>query len=398
MLQTYPRCLPLAAVALALAGCAKAPPPAPPPPSVGYIVATPSPVTLTTELPGKISALETSDVRPQVSGVIRSRLFQEGATVQAGQLLYVIEDAPYRAAVLNAQGTLANARATIQSTQAQSQRYHQLVAANAVSKQESDNADASAGQARASVISARGSLLSAQVNLNFTRIRAPISGRIGRSLVTPGALVQTGQADPLATIQKIATVYVDVTQSAAQLLDLKAAMTAGSVSKASPASARVQLILPNGQVYPVEGRLEFTDVTVDQNTGSVTLRATFANPDAVLLPGLFVRARIVEGVQAQALLVPQVGISRNERGQAVALVLGPDNVVQQRVVTTGQTVGNAWLVTSGLKQGDRVIIEGLVGVMPGVKVTSHPASQNAVTAPAPDAQPGGAQPAAGAHS
>ena len=395
MLQTPIRSLALTTVAaLALAGCAKAPPPAPPPPSVGYITATLAPVTLTTELPGKISALETSDVRPQISGVVRSRLFQEGAIVHAGQVLYVIEDAPYRAAVLNAQGQLANANASIQSTQAQSQRYHQLVTANAVSKQDSENADASAAQARASVVTARGSLLSEQVNEGFTRIRAPISGRIGRSLVTPGALVQTGQADALATIQHIDTVYVDLTQSAAQLLDLKAALAAGSVSKASPSSARVQLVLPNGQIYPIEGRLQFTDVTVDANTGSVTLRATFANPNAMLLPGLFVRARIVEGVQAQALLVPQVGITRNERGQAVALVLGAKNVVEQRIVTTGQTVGNSWLVTSGLKAGDRVIVEGLVGVMPGANVTAHPAK------PTPESDTPGSAPAtpAGTHS
>jgi len=374
------------ATVLALAGCAKAPPPAPPPPSVGFVVATATPVTLTTELPGKISALETSDVRPQISGVVRSRLFQEGAIVHAGQVLYVIEDAPYRATVLNAQGQLANAQASIASTQLQSQRYHQLVTANAVSKQDSDNADATAGQARASVVTARGSLFSAQVNLGFTRIKAPISGRIGRSLVTPGALVQTGQTDALATIQHLDTVYVDVTQSAAQLLDLKAAMAGGSVSNASPSSARVQLILPNGDVYPVEGRLQFTDVTVDQNTGSVTLRATFPNPKAILLPGMFVRARIVEGVQAQGLLIPQVGIARNERGQAIALVVGADNVVEQRVVTTGQTVDNSWLVTSGLKPGDHVIVEGLVGVMPGAKVSPHPFT----AAPATPVQPNGA--------
>ncbi len=357
------------------------------------MVVKPAPVTLTTELPGRISAMETSDVRPQVSGVVRSRLFQEGGIVHAGQVLYVIEDAPYRATELNARGQLANAQASIASTQLQSQRYHQLLAANAVSRQDSDNADASAAQARASVVTARGSLLSAQVNLGFTRVRAPISGRIGRSLFTPGALVQTGQTDALATIQRLDSVYVDVTQSAAQLLDLKAALNAGSVSKASPESARVQLVLPNGEIYPIEGRLQFTDVTVDQNTGSVTLRATFANPKAMLLPGLFVRARIVEGVQAQALLVPQVGIARNERGQAIALVLGADNVVQQRIVTTGQTVGNSWLVTSGLQPGDRVIVEGLVGVMPGIKVTPHPASAN----PPPGPTPTGPQ-AAGTHS
>ncbi|KQS03595.1 hemolysin D [Sphingomonas sp. Leaf357] len=355
---------------LALAGCGKTPPPAPPPPSVGFVVMKTEPVTLTTELPGRIAAAETSDVRPQVSGVIRQRLFQEGSIVRAGQVLYVIEDAAYRASVLNAQGQLANAQATIRSTGLQADRYRQLVQANAISKQDSDNADAAAGQARAQVVAAQGSLRSAQVNLGFTRIRAPISGRIGRSAVTPGALVSNGQADVLATIQRLDTVYVDVSQSAAQLLDLKAAMSGGGVTNGS---ARVQLILPNGQTYPIEGTLQFAEVSVDQNTGSVTLRATFSNPQGLLMPGLFVRARIVEGVRAQGILAPQPGISRNERGQATALVLGPDNKIQPRIVTTGQTVGDKFVITGGLKPGDRLIVDGLVGVMPGMKVTPRPA-------------------------
>ena len=358
---------------LALAACHKAPPPAPPPPSVGFVTLRTEPVTLTTELPGRVSAAETSDVRPQVSGVIRQRLFEEGSIVHAGQVLYVIEDASYRASVLNAQGQLANAQATIRSTALQSDRYRQLAAANAISKQDADNADASAGQARAGVVTARGSLKSAQVNLAYTRVRAPITGRIGRSLVTPGALVATGQSDALATIQRTDTVYVDVSQSAAQVLDLKAALAGGGITRQAPDTAQVQLLLPNGQVYPIEGTLRFAEVTVDQNSGSVTLRATFPNPNGMLLPGLFVRARLIEGVQTQGILAPQAGISRNERGQATALVLGPDDKLQPRKVTTRQTVGDKWLVTGGLKPGDRLVTEGLVGVMPGMKVQAHPA-------------------------
>jgi membrane fusion protein (multidrug efflux system) len=358
---------------LALAACSKAPPPPPPPPSVGFVVLKTEPVTLTTELPGRISAFETSDVRPQVSGVIRQRLFKEGSLVHAGQVLYVIEDAGYRASVLNAQGQLATAKATIHSTALQSDRYRQLAAVNAISKQDADNADASAQQAQAQVVTARGSLLSAQVNLGFTRVRAPITGRIGRSLFTPGALVANGQADALATIERLDTVYVDVAQSAAQLLDLKAALSGGRVSRQGADSVRVQLLLPNGQTYPIAGQLQFAEVTVDQNSGTVTLRATFPNPDGLLMPGLFVRARIVEGVDKQGLLAPQAGISRNERGQATALVLGAQDTVQPRVITTRQTVGDKWLVTDGLKPGDRLITEGLVGIIPGMKVRAHPA-------------------------
>lgn len=380
MLKPQFRSLALAAT-LVLAACSKAPPPAPPPPSVGFVVLKPEPVTLTTELPGRISALETSDVRPQVSGLIRQRLFQEGSIVHAGQVLYVIEDAAYRASVLNAQGQLASAQATIRSTALQSGRYRQLAAVNAISKQDADNADASARQAQAQVTAAQGSLRSAQVNLDFTRVRAPITGRIGRSAFTPGALVANGQADALATIQRLDTVYVDVSQSAAQLLDLKAALSGGGVSRQGPGSVSVQLLLPNGQTYPIEGRLRFAEVTVDQNSGTVTLRATFPNPDQLLLPGMFVRARLVEGVQKQGLLAPQAGISRNERGQATALVLGANDTIQPRIVTTRQTVGNKWLVTAGLKPGDKLVTEGLVGIMPGMKVQAHPAS-TAPSAPA----------------
>jgi membrane fusion protein (multidrug efflux system) len=378
------------AATLALCACGKAPPPPPPPPpaAVGYVVVRTEPVTLTTELPGRISALETSDVRPQITGVVRQRLFAEGSIVHAGQMLYVIEDSAYRASVMNARGQLATALATTGSTALQADRYRQLASANAISKQDADNAAASAEQARAQVITARGTLQSALVNLGFTRVRAPITGRIGRSLFTPGALVSSGQSDALATIQRTDQVYVDLSQSAAQLLDLKTELANGGLHRDGDGSTPVQLVLPNGQVYPIEGHLKFAEVTVDQNTGSVTVRATFANPQGVLLPGLFVRARIIEGVQPQGILVPQAGIARNERGDATALVLGPDNVVQPRLVTTRQTVGDKWLVTSGLKPGDKVLVEGLVGVMPGMKVVPHPA--------APPAAPG--TPAMAGHS
>jgi len=345
-----------------------------PPPTVGYVVLQTTPVTLTTELPARVSALETSDVRPQVNGVIRRRDFTEGGLVRAGQVLYEIEDSPYRAAVLTAQGQLAQAQANIRSTQLQADRFRQLVAMNGVSKQDADNAEGAAAQAKAAVVTARGALNAAQVNLGFTRIRAPISGRIGRSLFTPGALVQTGQAGALATIQRLDQVYVDITQSAADLLTLRAAMSGGGLAQPAPDSAQVQLVLPNGDVYPEQGVLRFADVTVDPTTGAVILRATFPNPNNVLLPGLYVRARVIEGVRQQGLLAPQAGVTHNERGQATALVVGPGNVVVQRVIKTEQAVGDKWVVTDGLKAGDRLIVDGLLNLYPGTKVSPKPAA------------------------
>jgi membrane fusion protein (multidrug efflux system) len=357
-----------------LADCGRPQPPPMPPPTVGYVVIQTSPVTLTTELPGRVSALESSDVRPQINGVIRRRDFIEGGLVQAGQVLYEIEDSPYRAAVLTAQGQLAQAQANIRATQLQADRFRELVAVNGVSKQDADNASSAAAQAKAAVITQRGALNAAEVNLGFTRIRAPISGRIGRSLFTPGALVQTGQASPLATIQRMDQVYVDITQSASDLLTLRAAMSGGGITQPSPESAQVQLILPTGELYPEEGILRFADVTVDPTTGAVVLRATFPNPNGILLPGLYVRARVIEGVRPQGLLAPQAGITHNERGQATALVVGPGNVVAQRIVKLEQAVGNTWVVTDGLRAGDRLIVEGLLNLYPGTKVTPRPAA------------------------
>jgi membrane fusion protein (multidrug efflux system) len=341
-----------------------------PPPQVGYVVLRAEPVTLVDELPGRVSALESSDVRPQINGVVRRRDFTEGSIVQAGQVLYEIDDAPYRAALLNAKGQLAQAEANVHSTELQAERFRRLRALEFVSKQDSDNADAAAALAKASVVTGRGTVRSAQVNLAFTRIRAPISGRIGRSLFTPGALVEAGQPLPLATIQRIDQVYVDLTQSAADLLSLRSAVQAQPGSGA----ARVQLVLPNGALYPIDGEMRFADVTVEPTTGAVVVRATFPNPDGVLLPGLYVRARLTEGVLPQGLLAPEAGIARNERGQAVALVVGPGNVVAQHVVETGAAIGDKWLIKSGLRPGDRLIVDGLLNLRPGAKVVAHPAA------------------------
>lgn len=378
------------ASALALSACGESPPPAPPPPAVGVVTLKVESAPLVNELPGRIVAFETAEVRPQISGVIRRRLFQEGGTVRAGQLLYEIDDAPYRAALAQAQGSLARANAAIRSTGLQAQRYKDLVGINAVSRQEYDDADATAQQARADVAAQRGAVQAAQVNQNFTRIRAPISGRISRSLFTPGALVQAGQADALTTIQRTDTVYVDVSQSAAQIIDLKQAMKSGGVSQAD--GARIQLLLPNGSVYPIEGRLQFSEVTVDPTSGAVTLRATFPNPDGLLLPGMYVRAKLVEGQRTQAILAPQQGISRDARGRATAMVVGKDNKVEIRQVTVDRAVGDKWIVTNGLKPGDKLIVEGLVNLRPGTVV--KPGAPQQVTAAQTGAQ-NGAQPAQG---
>jgi membrane fusion protein (multidrug efflux system) len=351
---------------LALAACDKPAPPAPPPPTVGVVAMKVESVPLIAELPGRIVAFETSEVRPQISGVIRRRLFEEGAYVRAGQLLYEIEDAPYRASLASAQGGLARAQASIAATGLQAQRYKELVGINAVSRQEADNAVATAGQARADVAMQRAAVQSAQVSLGFTRVRAPISGYIGRSLVTPGALVQAGQADALTTIQQTNQVYVDITQSAAQILDLKEAIRGGGVIGGD--GARVTLMLPNGKAYPIEGRLQFSEVSVDTSSGAVTLRATFANPDRLLLPGMYVRATLVEGRRSQAILAPQQGISRDARGRATAMVIGAQNKVEMRNVETDRAVGDKWIVTGGLKAGDRLIVEGLLNLRPGTVV------------------------------
>lgn len=354
------------AAALALAGCGKEQPPAPPPPAVGVVTVKSESAPLINELPGRIAAVETAEVRPQINGVIRRRLFAEGSYVRAGQLLYEIEDAPYRAALAQAQGNLARAQASIRATSLQAQRYRDLVGINAVSRQEADDAVTTAQQARADVAAQRAAVQSAQVSQNFTRIRAPISGRIGRSLFTPGALVQAGQADALATIQRTDLVYVDLTQSASQIIDLRQALREGGISEAQ--GARVQLILPNGTTYAQEGRLQFSEVTVDPTTGSVTLRATFPNPEGLLLPGMYVRAKLVEGQRRNAILAPQPGISRDARGRATALVVGAQNKVELRQVETDRTLGAKWIVTKGLKPGDRLIVEGTLNLRPGTVV------------------------------
>lgn len=346
---------------------AKGPPPTP---EAGYIVVKGESVPLVTELAGRTSAYESSEVRPQVSGVIKARLFTEGSVVRAGQTLYQIDPSLYQAAAAQARANVASAVATRDAAAAKAERYRPLAEIEAVSKQDYTDARAAADQARAAVAQNQAALETANINLRFTRVPAPITGRIGRSLFTPGALVTADQAQPLTTIQRLDPMFVDIQQSSTELLALRRALAAGG---GVPARAQVRLRLEDGSDYGYTGTLEFAESMVDTSTGTVTLRATFPNPQGLLLPGMFVRARLVQETVANAILVPQRGLSRTPHGDATVLVVGPGDVAIERVVTTDRTVGDKWLVTKGLAPGDRVIVEGLVRVKAGQKVVPVPA-------------------------
>ncbi|WEK42104.1 MAG: efflux RND transporter periplasmic adaptor subunit [Candidatus Sphingomonas colombiensis] len=356
------------AVALLLSACGSGAPPAQQGPmQVSVVTVRSQPVTLTTELPGRTVAYETSEVRPQVNGLILARLFEEGDSVRQGQPLYRIDPQPYKASEASAAAALARAKAAIASTSALARRYDELIKINAVARQDYDNAVTQAAQARADVSAQQAALNSARIDLGRTTIRAPISGRIGRSDFTTGALVTASQANALATIQRLDPIYVDVQQSSAEVLKLRQQIMAGQLSREGGA-ARVQLKLEDGTTYPIEGELKFTDVSVDPTTGSQAIRIRFANPHGLLLPGMYVRGQLVEGTQAQGLLVPQRTVSRDERGHPTVMVVGKDNKVEQRVIETARTVGDSWLVTGGLKEGERVVVEGGMMLRPGMPV------------------------------
>ncbi len=341
------------------------------PPQVGFVTIQPQPVTLTSELPGRTAAYETSDVRPQVNGLVLARLFQEGDNVRQGQPLYRIDPSPYQAAAASARAALARAQASIASTRNLARRYGELVKINAISKQEYENAITGAQQAEADIAAQRAALRQAQIDLSRTTITAPISGRIGRSVFTTGALVSAAQTDPLATIQRLDPIYVDIQQSSADLLKLRRQIMGGDLSRGAGA-ARVRLKLEDGSAYPIEGTLKFTDVTVDPATGTQAIRAVFANPRGLLLPGMYVRAELVEGTQANGILVPQRGLTRDPKGNGTVMVIGADGKLTPRPVTTGRAIGDAWLVTGGLKAGDRVIVEGAQNLQPGTPVKGYP--------------------------
>jgi membrane fusion protein (multidrug efflux system) len=375
----------LVAAALLTSACGKQAPPPPPPPQVGVVTVKVEPVTLSTELPGRTSAYESSQVRPQVDGIITKRLFKEGESVRAGQTLYQIDPAPYAAQAANARAALTRAQATIASTQALARRYGDLVKINAIARQDFENAQASAAQAQADVAAQRAALATAEINLRRTRIAAPISGRIGASAFTVGALVTTAQADPLAVIQRLDPIYVDITQSSVDVLRLRKQILAGDLSRDGGA-ARVRLTLEDGTDYGVEGRLQFTDVTVAEATGTVTIRALFPNPQGLLLPNMYVRANLVEGTRAQGILAPQQAVTRDEKGDPIALVVGAGDKLELRQLKVSRAVGDKWVVTSGLKPGDRLVMDGAMMLQPGTPVKPVPWKP----APAP-AAPNGAK-------
>ena len=363
---------------------------APGPPEVGYIVVQQSAVAVPTELAGRTAALETSEVRPQVSGVIRSRGFVEGAVVRKGQTLYQIDASLYQAAADQAQAGVANAAAQREAARVRADRYKPLADMQAISQQEYTDAVAAQKQASAQVALNQAQLETARINVRFTRVPAPISGRVGRSAVTTGALVTANQPDPLAVIQRLDPIYVDMQQSSADLLALRRSLAGDGTA---PATAAVELMLEDGSRYGSTGRLQFTESVVDPDTGTVTLRATFPNPQGLLLPGMFVRARIVQQVDTQAILVPQQAVTRDPQGNATVLVVGAGNKAELRPIKTARTQGANWVVTDGLRPGDRVITQGTGKARPGQPIKPVPASTPQRIAPPPGDAPGGAEPA-----
>lgn len=362
------------AICILIAGCGQEKAPKKGPVEVGVVTLTAQNVTVSSELPGRTASTMMSEVRPQITGVIQKRLFTEGSMVTAGQPLYQIDARLYRASRDEAQAALVSAQATAVAAQAKAQRYRGLGDTEAVSAQDRDDVIATARQANAAIGQARASLDTANVNLTFTQVRAPISGRIGRSAFTPGALVTASQTDPLATIQQLDPIFVDITQSSAQLLALRRSLASG---KTLPASATIRLKLDDGSVYPQVGRIEFAEPIVDPDSGTITLRARFPNPDGLLLPGMFVRVVAPQSVVPGAILAPQQGISRDAKGDATALVVTKANKVERRSVTAAQAVGDKWLITAGLKAGDRLIVEGTDKVQPDDMVKPVPVAQAA---------------------
>jgi membrane fusion protein (multidrug efflux system) len=386
ILQFLPPGAALAGVLL-LAACGGEQQPAPgggmpPAPAVTVVTVQPEAVPVTAELPGRTAPYLVAELRPQVSGIVKERLFKEGSDVKAGQVLYRIDPATYQAAFDSARASLARAEANLEAARLKAGRYAELVKIEAVSAQANDEAQAAQKQAQAEVGAAKAALDKARVELDFTRVTSPIAGRIGRSAVTAGALVTANQEAALATVQQLDPIYVDLTQSSAKLLSLKRDLESGKLVRAKGNTVPVQLVLEDGSVYDAEGRLAFSEVTVDQATGSVTLRAVFPNPLGDLLPGMYVRARLTQGVNREAMLVPHAAVSRNPRGEAQVMMVNGENKVEARIVTAEQSVGDKWVVSSGLAAGERVIVEGLQKVKPGTPVQVQEAGAAPAAAPA----------------
>lgn len=367
--------------------CDRKPPPGPPSsaPEVATVTVSTEPVVLTTELPGRTSAFRVAEIRPQVSGILQKRLFAEGSDVEAGQVLYQIDPAPFEAALANARAALARAEAQVPAIRAKARRFEQLLAAEAISEQNYDDAASALKQAEADVAYWQAAVETARINLGYTRIIAPISGRIGKSNVTEGALVTAFQPLALATIQQLDPMYVDIPQSTRELFELKQRLQEGRIRYGGAEQNKATLLLESGAVYPHKGELQFRDVTVDPTTGTVTLRILFPNPGGELLPGLFVRALVQEGVNPQAVLIPQQAVSRDPKGTPLALVVDSEGKAEQRMLVLDRAIGDRWLVSSGLAPGDRVIVEGNQKVRPGMVVKAVSTDRDdAVQAPPPE--------------
>jgi membrane fusion protein (multidrug efflux system) len=341
-------------------------------PEVAIVTVNPERIVLTTELPGRTSAYFVAEIRPQVNGIVQERLFNEGSDVKAGSVLYRIDPAPYQAAYDNAVAALARSEANLPPIRLKAERYRELIAVKAISQQDFDNAVAALRQAEADIDYSKAAVESARINLAYTRIKAPISGRIGKSNVTVGALATAYQGSPFATIQQLDPIYVDATQSSANLLQLKRNIAAGRIKGTGPDQAWVKLLLEDGTPYPQEGTLKFSEVTVDPSTGSFILRMVFPNPKHTLLPGMYVRAVVQEGIVDRAILVPQQGVSRDPKGNPVALIVDGSGKVEQRMITVARAIGDRWLVSEGLNPGDRLIVEGSQRIRPGASVKAVP--------------------------
>lgn len=343
-----------------------------PVPEVATVKVSMEPIALNTELPGRTSAYLAAEIRPQVNGIIQKRLFTEGSSVRTGQVLYQIDPAPFQANLDNAKAAAAKAEANLAAIRSRAERFKELLPEKAVSQQDYDDAAAAVKQTEADIEYWKAMVQTARINLGYTRITAPISGRIGKSNVTEGALVTAQQPTPLSVIQQLDTVYVDVPQSTTELLRLKRSLEGGRLNQGGAGQKKVKLLLEDGSEYPLTGTLQFQDVTVDPTTASVILRIVFPNPKGVLLPGMFVRALVREGIKEQAILIPQQAVSRDPKGNPLALVVDARDKVSQRMLTLDRAIGDKWLVTAGLGSGDRVIVEGMQKVRPGASVKAVP--------------------------
>ena len=362
----------LAVVAVLFAGCGKKAASPPPPPEVGVVTVATEPLPVTTELPGRMDAVRTAQVRARVAGILLKENYVEGSDVKAGDLLFQIDPAPLQASYDSAQAALAKAEASLKQTQAQADRYQTLVKIHAVSQQDFDNAVSSAAQGKADVLTAKANVETAGLNLGYATVTAPISGRSGKALVTEGALVGQNEATELAVIQQLDPIYFDFTESSVDVLRLRKQLADGQLQSVAPGAAKITLLLEDGSVYPHDGKLLFSDITVDPTTGMITLRAEFPNPDDELLPGMFARGRLEQAVNDQAIAVSQRAVVHGADGGATVFIVTPDNKIEVRPVKANTALGDQWIVTSGLKTGERVVVEGLQKIKPGMTVNPVP--------------------------